>query len=605
MTSRIQADGEGKESKWADIDDDEDDWAPETIEWGDGTKVTVNQADAIPATSQGGKAEPTTADEGKPAQPTKIMSPLTTTTIGPNATVLRLGASAERQQAQKAANLTKGPTEKPIQTTTKAPAPPPSKSPWASLPPVDKVSPVAINPQLSGPPPTRYFNNQGSLQSPSATASQSPAQEISADDFNRSWRDSQSNQPRELYMPNSGRYEAVNENRRRGSRNDQGFRAPAVLQRPNQSDQHTPAEPSAAFQTHRSSTEQDRAPWARRRASSNLSATSGQYGRRMSITKPGERDLSAVSSEAVQERRGSHATVSDSVGSQDMAPPPVPNAAYRPQGFSPAEQMPRQPSFNANQVQNSVQSSAPLADLEAERALQKQLMREKRELAIKRRQEEEARLEAEKKERIRLKLEAMGPLPDKGKQHESPVLSRDAPISAPDAALPTQAPPKPPIPEVSGQPTQYGMMKLHPPDVGRTPALIDQQAEKGSPVPPPSDNSREPAVSVPKTSLVITNGVRPTPDPQSTKLSRDAPLDDRVVQPSKASSMASESRSPWPSTRVDHRPPPTNLWGPPTNNKALGNGTFDQSLAGFPSREFGPREPAWKNGRLAAERSPQ
>jgi hypothetical protein len=608
MTSRIQADGEGKESKWADIDDDEDDWAPETIEWGDGTKVTVNQADVIPPATQTSKPESTTTEEDKPAQPVKIVPPLTTTTIGPNATVLRVGASAERQQAQKAATLQKGPTEKPIQATSKAPAPPPSKSPWAALPPVDKVSPIAINPQLSMPQPTRYYNNQGSLQSPSTMASQSPAKEISADDFNRSWRDSQNSQPRELYMPNSGRYEAVNESRRRGSRNDQNFRAPAVLQRPSQSDQHTPAEPSAAFQTHRSSTEQDRAPWARRRASSNVSATSGQYGRRMSVTKLGDRDLSAVSSEGAQERRGSHATASDSVGSQDIPPPPVPTAAYRPQGFSNVQQMPRQPSFNADQAPANTPPPVAAADLEAERALQKQLMREKRELAIKRRQEEEARLEAEKKERIRLKLEAMGPPPEKSKQQETPIANQEARVSAPTSAPPTQTPPKPPIPEASGQPTQYGMMKLHPPDVTRAPASVEQHPEMVRPIPQPSDIAgplSEPALNIPNPSSAITNGVRPSPEPQPTKMSRDAPLDDRVVQTSKASGMASESRSPWPSSRVDHRPPPTNLWGPPTNNKALGNGTFDQSLAGFPSREFGAREPPWKNGRLAAERSPQ
>ena len=608
MTSRIQADGEGKESKWADIDDDEDDWAPETIEWGDGTKVTVNQADAMPPASHGDKSEPATTDEGKPELPVKIMSPLITTTIGPNATVLRLGASAERQQAQKAAILQKGPTEKPVQTSTKAPAPPPSKSPWASLPPVDKVSPIEIKPQLTMPPPQRYFNNQSSLQSPSAVTAQSPAKEISADDFNRSWRDSQNSQPRELYMPNSGKYEAVNESRRRGSRNDQGFRAPAVLQRPSQSDQHTPAEPSAAFQTHRSSTEQDRAPWARRRASSNLSATSGQYGRRMSVSKPGDRDLSVVSSEVVQERRGSHATVSDSVGSQDMPPPPGPNVAYRPQGFLPAQPMPRQPSVNADQIQSNAPIPATAADLDAERALQKQLMREKRELAVKRRQEEEAKLEAEKKERIRLKLEAMGPPPERTKQQEQPPPIQDIPVSALESAMPIQSPPKPPIPEASGQPTQYGMMKLHPPDVGRIPASIEQKAELISAAPPPFDHSRplsEPMLGVLKTSPAITNGVLPNPDPQPAKASRETALDDKVTQTSKASSMASESRSPWPSSRVDHRPPPTNLWGPPTNNKALGNGTFDQSLAGFPSREFGAREPAWKSGRLAAERSPQ
>jgi hypothetical protein len=609
MTSRIQADGEGKESKWADIDDDEDDWAPETIEWGDGTKVTVNQADVIPPATQTGKPESTTTEEGKAAQPVKVAPPLPTTTIGPNATVLRVGASAERQQAQKAATLQKGLTEKPIPASSKAPAPAPSKSPWAPLPPVDKVSPVAINPQLSMPQPTRYFNSPGGLRSPSATASQSPAKEISADDFNRSWRDSQTSQPRELYMPNSGRYEAVNESRRRSSRNDQNFRAPAVLQRPSQADQHAPAEPSAAFQTHRSSTEQDRAPWARRRASSNVSATSGQYGRRMSVTKSGDRDLSAVSSEGAQERRGSHATASDSVGSQDMAPPPAPTAAYRPQGFANVQQMPRPPpSFNADQAPANVPPPAAAADLEAERALQKQLMREKRELAIKRRQEEEARLEAEKKERIRLKLEAMGPPPEKGKPQEPPSAKQDAPVSTRTSTQPTQPLPKPPIPEASGPPTQYGMMKLHPPDVTRVPASIDQHPEMVPPVPAPSGVAgppSEPALNAPNPSSTITNGVRPSPEPPLTKMSREAPLDDRLVPSSKASSMASESRSPWPSARVDHRPPPTNVWGPPTNNKTLGNGIFDQSLTGFPPREFGAREPPWKNGRLAAERSPQ
>ena len=606
MTSRIQGDGEGKESKWADIDDDEDDWAPETIEWGDGTKVTLNQPDAIPPPTQGNQAEILTDDKGQPLQPTKILSPLITTKIGPNATVLKLGASAERQQAQKAATLQKGPAEKATSSVTKPSAPPPSKSPWAPLPPVDKISPVVINPQIPMPPPPRYLNNQGNTQSPSGISTQSPAHEISADDFNRSWRENQHNQPRELYMPTSGKYEAVSENRRRGSRNDQNFRAPALLQRPSQSDQHAPAEPSAAFQTHRNNTDQERAPWARRRASSNLSGTSGQYGRRMSVTKPG--DLSAITSDVLQERRGSHATGTDSVGSsQDMPPQPIPSAAYKARGFSPAHSMTRQPSSSGDQRQSdAIPAPAAPQDIEADRALQKQLMREKRELAIKRRQEEEERLEAEKKERIRLKLEAMGPPPEKPKSKEPSTTSVETPTAAVEVPAAPQSPPKPPFPDASGVPTQYGMMKLHPPDTAKR----APQSEQPSETPASIEDSRrisDTLADIAKPSPVLTNGMRPASDPQADKMSKDMALNDRTVQSTRGPNLGPDTRSAWPSSRMDHRSPPTsNLWGIPSSNKALGNGTFDQNLASFPSRDFGAREPGWTNGRpIAPERSPQ
>ena len=49
MATRLQSDEAGKESKWADIDDDEDDWAPETVVWMDGTKSSVTPQDTAPA----------------------------------------------------------------------------------------------------------------------------------------------------------------------------------------------------------------------------------------------------------------------------------------------------------------------------------------------------------------------------------------------------------------------------------------------------------------------------------------------------------------------------------------------------------------------------
>ena len=379
LTSRIQAEGDAKEAKWADIDDDEDDWAPETIEWNDGTKSTLTPADVAPLSTQ----QPVTPSEDvlKPATPPRPAAPQFSSSVGPNATVLKLGASAERQQAQKAATIqAKSATEKPSLTTRATPAPAPSKSPWAALPPVDKVSPIAIVPQLM-PPPSLLPLGRTYTESPTTTHIMSPAKEISADDFNRSWREQQTGQPRELYMPNSGRYEAVPEGRRRMSRNDQNFRAPAVLQRPSQLDAPAPAEPSAAFQTHRTSFDQ-----ARRRASSTISGGSGQFGRRMSIK------TSEVAVPSVEMQR------------QDVDPAIRPTSR---DGPASASQTPAYQVRGSNEHISASPTPATDIDLEAQRVQQRALMKENIERARRRKVEEEQRMEAEKQERIRQKLASL------------------------------------------------------------------------------------------------------------------------------------------------------------------------------------------------------
>ncbi|GME27244.1 atp synthase subunit mitochondrial [Neofusicoccum parvum] len=58
MATRLQADEDTKESKWADIDEDEDEnWAPETVEWMDGTKSTVKPAEPSPPPEEPPKPE--------------------------------------------------------------------------------------------------------------------------------------------------------------------------------------------------------------------------------------------------------------------------------------------------------------------------------------------------------------------------------------------------------------------------------------------------------------------------------------------------------------------------------------------------------------------
>lgn len=596
LTSRIQADGEGKEAKWADIDDDEDDWAPETIEWNDGTKSTLTPADVPPHPTQKPATPSETSEQSHPAAPSKILTPQFVSSVGPNATVLKLGASAERVHAQKAAILqTRSPSEKPSLTSTKtAPAPTPAKSPWAPLPPVDKVSPIQINPQPSMLPPARPA--PAYVQNPSTMAAPSPAKEISADDFNRSWRDAPPGPPRELYMPSSGRYEAVAEGRRRMSRNDQNFRAPAVLQRPNQSDVHAPAEPSPAFQTHRTSIDQ-----ARRRASSTISGGSGQFGRRMSI-KSGDVTTSAFETQK-----------------HDM------EAAIRPTSRDGPPSQTQTPTYHARGMNDYISAGAPSAtdtDLEVQRAQQRALMKENIERARRRKIEEEQRLEAEKQERIRLKLASLGPEPSIAKKKPEETAQENEPRkdseqatarSIPPVTTASQSPPKPPQPLASGEPQQYGMMKVHPLDsvkkLGTSihrPMDSQRPPVRGKVGPSSSEETQTESAQAPSP---IVNGVRTAPELRRPSGQEQISAPEPSPKFSKSTSVGNDARSGWGDVRHDHRSPQTaNLWGLP-NNKALGNGTFDQSLAGYAPQDLSRTSSTaqgWINGRTPhAGHSPQ
>ncbi|KAL2682903.1 hypothetical protein Neosp_007363 [[Neocosmospora] mangrovei] len=256
MASRLNEDDAQGQNKWADIDDDDDDWAPEAITWGDGTKTTLPHPDEHPPPSSDNGS---VASKGKgldkprsPAPPVSISSPL---------------AKSSNLAQGKGLVLKSGSQDKPS-LVAKPPAPPaPIKSPWATLPPVEKASPIAEQAQLARPGhPSHYKGMPPPLP-----------KEIAADDFNRSaWRDGSSHGNRELYNSHSGRYEPVLDNRRGSFRMEQHPKHPSLLQRPPPSDY--PAEPSGAFQTNRVS--QD-APFGRRRGSSNVSGGSGSFMQRM------------------------------------------------------------------------------------------------------------------------------------------------------------------------------------------------------------------------------------------------------------------------------------------------------------------------------------
>jgi hypothetical protein len=586
MTSRIEADGESKEAKWADIDDDEDDWAPETIEWADGTKVTLNHASNMPLAQEALKVEQQAGVQPNESQPTRSKPPQTISSVGPNATVLKLGANAERQQAQKATILQKGPSEKASPLTAKSSAAPPAKSPWAPLPPVDKLSPIVINPQIPMPQQSQYAQMPPGGPSQSMGLAHSPAKEISADDFNRSWRDSQPGQPRELYMPSSGRYEAVNERQRRSSRNDQNFRAPALLQRPTHNDQHAPAEPSPAFQTNRVSADQERAPWNRRRASSIQSGGSGQFGRRMSITKGV--DVPQMPNDIPQQHRGS-----SQLGAVDAA------TSFR--GVHVQQQPPQLPSTAGPAGQSFDPTQGPD---------QRRLMQEAARLAVRRRQEEEEKEDAARKERIRIKLEQLGPPPEQ--KTKVPEQKVEAVPKADESAPPVLPLPKPPIPEPSGEPQQYGMMKVYHPDNVKKLTPPSEKPEVLSDIKSPEVEA-QPQVEAVMTPSPIVNGVRPTSEVTSSRPLEESqeiqiPTDDQA-QPWKNISATPEPLPGWHSRQSHAGAAPGNLWGPPNHDKALGNGTFDQRLTGLSARDISMRNSAqqqkWLNGKPLPQDRPQ
>ncbi|CAG7936058.1 unnamed protein product [Penicillium nalgiovense] len=581
MTSRIQEDGAvSSEAKWADIDDDEDDWAPETIEWTDGTKVNLTQphTEPTPAPSNREPKELPPVEPSVPKEPVKA-APKPAASMGARAMVLKVGANAERQ-ARTASASSNGTNDK-VPSSSTSPAPP-SKSPWAALPPVDRVSPVnaPVQPHQQRMP-ARYPQRDDGHHAPMAM----PPKEIAADDFNRAWKD-QSDLP-QLFNPRSSQYEPVGETRRGSWRHDQHSRAPAVLQRPNDHPSG-PAEPSAAFQTHRSS-HQDGMGWGRRRTSSNVSGGSGGFGRRMSV---GRFDAPPRYNDA---RRGSQVNgLGDSaiVGHEqhhgkDQIAPSGPNGTARPAvdvGISPVETQAAVPQVPQEPQEDPV-------------ALQERIMKEKRLEARQRRIEQEEKEEAAKKERIRQRLAAMGPAPEKkAPETRNPPSLQPQPqphshsLHPPQtpSQLPSQpihsisSPPKPPVPEPNREPKQYGMMKVHHPDsvkklVGAHERTSESKHLNRRVSSPHQEPHRDPAP--PSTSHFKTEPHSPVQ-----KKTSDPKLEEQGTQWQGNLT----STSPWSHPSITG--PSTsgkNLWKPFGSDRTptLGNGIFDQPLGTFASRE--------------------
>jgi hypothetical protein len=526
MANRLAPDNTQGQANWADIDDDDEDWAPETITWTDGTKTTLPQAEEHPPPPPPPppvvepapvevKEKPRLFDKPKSPAPTSAASPSTKSSSLASGKVVLKGSSSDK-----------------LTLVAKPPAPPtPVKSPWATLPPVDKVSPVVTdlpagqnNSRPQNRDPTSVYNSH----------TPPPTKEIAADDFNRSaWRDGSGNSNSQLYNSHSGRYEPVTD--RRGSlRNEPPSRHPAVLQRPSQQDQ---PEPSPAFQTSRTVQE---GPFGRRRGSSNVSGGSGYLQR---AGKPLDHPMPPP--ELLGARRGSLA------GSVDS---PVSPRNFSPSGLQGGPRLssnqPWQPRSSPGTTHanpsyagqgpdpRSTQQAVPAVRPEDDYQYQKKLMRERLELAKQRKLEEEAQEEAARRERLRLKIEALGPAPER-KSAKKETSLKDEPTPTEDST---------PMADSVSQPRR--------PSTG---------ANETSSTTTDSDAYGRNAKAI------LDDSGSPTTASQSRQLN----------------AQDSQQNYPWDSSTTStwvtgSQQSLRNVWGSPNNDRGLGNGTFNTDLRGVP-----------------------
>lgn len=571
MATRLPADEAGKESKWADIDDDEDDWAPETVEWMDGTKSTVTSTEV----RQLQTPEPEPKMEHMP--PVDIPSPPADpgpATPQPGAvstkTILKPGSHMPAQAKPAAGLVLIGSTGNPGIPSSTTPAPMPSKSPWAPLPPVDKASPVPF----VAPQQPALFARELSGYDPFPPSGSSP-KEIAADDFNRTWS---GDPPRhnQLFNSQSGLFESVNDNRRAQSRVEHGSRQPAVLQRPGN---HVgPAEPSPAFQTNRSSGD---VPFRQR----NRTGSAGSSGRRMSFSRPHDFAMDRYDGPAAPREPPLSPGLAEPSPTQIM--PNREQRAWRAQESAVLElplqapvpvQIPVQAAAEIHEemVGGEMAGDSPADPVAAQQILMREKL-EKARLQKQREREAEEREEHARKERLKEKMKALEPAaPFPATELKDGKAKEGNLVRSPQAPKPAQlsSPPKPPIPTAEGEVAQYGMMKVHQPHpVKRTNFMesslmraADGQLDnrKGSTDTNQQRFGQSRLTSMDKSQKFVSDARRP------------ASLEGADASPWRSNAVVAlpDSLSGWSSSNASG----ANLWAPPqTKDRALGNGIFDTS----------------------------
>ena len=574
LATRLQADADGKEAKWADIDDDEDDWAPETIEWNDGTKITLPQNDIVADITEKQSASQTEKDSRDSEIPQTNGTSKSINMVGPNATVLRLG---NKVLPKSTGVVLKTPSDKPT-LVAKPAAPPPARSPWASLPPVDKMTPVSINPPMQTT--QIHYQRRESMSKAAESPASTPAMEIAADSFSRTSRDSGGPAQGQLYNSQSGQYETVSSNRRGSTKRDQNFRPPALLQRPSPTDKSAPniAKSEISLLSRRTS----------------IGGTESQFRtrRESSIKEDGHIDGIATEGASEMNLPGAFSSRTDTAPAAPQAAITSSPGSIRPYTFRKPGSIVEGTTF-VNSPGAATITMSPMTD---EVNAQRQLMQESIEKARQRKQEELQREEEARQERIRKKLEALGPL-----THKQPERGRGLETSGKAPAVTSQsevAPEK--VQKTSSDDlalqgkdsskhidTHYALGSMQKPvtvngntvagDVkGTTP-----QSLKSPTFPPNIDRGKET-----QGRPVINGDQGPKVDQSSTSGVQDNASKTAVLANNQQTwNLEGGSYGGWKNTNLNSQTSPIgNLWGPPAHHKAIGNGTFDQNIPRQPLR---------------------
>lgn len=566
LATRLQSDENGKESKWADIDDDEEDWAPEAVVWMDGTKSTLAAAEEPPAPAKQ-EAKPDAPAVAKPAEEENKSDPVAnkpTEPAGPPKTILKPGAAAAKLHSSPATTPS---SEKPT-LKAKSPAPTPAKSPWAALPPVDRVSPIVPPVQQAPKQPTPFASQDARAYESSAPP---PAREMAADTFDR-WESGRESGHRELFNSSNGRYEPAPEGRRSSMRPDTNFRKPSIMQRNERGSQKamSPAEPSAHFQTRRES--QNEGSFSRRRGSS-VSHGSIPPGRRMSMSKgPEMPDAEA--------RPGS-------VVGQDLRSP---------QAFQ--NEAPVPPKLSQQNAWQQHMPPPPPAGAEPEEdpyEKQQRLMKEKTAAARKRRQEVEDREAAERKQRIEAKMAALG---GAGKSRAERQAEAEAAKASALATAKSETKPETESTQVTKASAEAApsleaqvAMSAEADTTPMAPASEQPMPEElalPSPIPSKPQDSTLLSHKAPsadeihhqsqRDETVQRSGLQQQSSPYKQPLSAissPGPASERKLAPLGRSPLGSDAMSSWPSTASRGG---GNVWG----SAGIGNGTFENSSAFAP-----------------------
>lgn len=211
----------------------------------------------------------------------------------------------------------------------------------------------------------------------------------------------------------------------------------------------------------------------------------------------------------------------------------------------------------------------PMVSYQEQVKIQEQMMREKIERARaekQKRREQEEKEEAERKERLRLKLEALGPPPSKAEKSSPPPLNGEPQTQQKPAV---QSPPKPPVPTAEGEVAQYGMMKVHQPHpVKRTSAEASHLRPSEQSRRDVKSPERKAASPVKSPSVPAAEAAKTQPDGAGALEEAAATAEQKV--PAWKPSVA--SGTPWGSMRRHGMG--GNVWGPPNQERGIGNGTF-------------------------------